>query len=477
MFKTLRNRLILSQILPTLIVVPLMGVLLVYVLETQILRPALTREMLGETRILAEVARLQPKIWQDPAAAQKILSQTSQQRPSRVMILDASGALLASTDEVDQNRIGQVLNLPGLDDAQAGESVSYTNYSQGLQGEAIDVLTPVHDDAGEFVGVIRITYRFATIAEDLMQLRYLIGGVLLFGLVGGTLLGYVLAVNLNEPIRRVTNTMYDLARGDFQKQLPEYGPEEIQLQLRAVNYLVGRLHELEQARKQLLANIVHELGRPLGALRVGMQALTRGAKDDPELRDELLSGMDLEMERLQYLLEELAHLHDQVLGTLELNLQPVNLSIWLPQVLIHWREAAKDKKQTWQITIPNDLPPILVDSQRLAQAIGNLVSNAIKYTPVGGSITISAGSNKQETWIQVRDSGFGISAEEQAHIFEPFFRGGEEQRIKQGMGLGLSIAHNLVVAHNGRIEVESAVNQGSEFTIWLPKDPLTEPNT
>ncbi len=477
MLKTLRARLILSQILPTLIFVPLMGVLLVYVLETQILRPALTREMLGETRILAEVAHFQPEIWQDPAAAQQILSQTRQQRPSRVMILDASGALLASTDEVDQNRIGQVLNLPGLDDAQAGESVSYTNYSQGLQGEAIDVLTPVYDDAGEFVGVIRITYRLATIAEDLMQLRYLIGGVLLFGLVGGTLLGYVLAINLNEPIRRVTNTMYDLARGDFQKQLPEYGPEEIQLQLRAVNYLVGRLHELEQARKQLLANIVHELGRPLGALRVGMQALTRGAKDDPELRDELLSGMDLEMERLQYLLEELAHLHDQVLGTLELNLQPVNLSIWLPQMLIHWREAAKDKKQTWQITIPNDLPPILVDTQRLAQAVGNLVSNAIKYTPVGGSITLTAGSSQQETWIQVRDSGPGMSAEEQARIFEPFFRGGEKQRIKQGMGLGLSIAQNLVLAHNGRIEVKSAVNLGSEFTIWLPKDRLTEPNT
>jgi len=310
-----------------------------------------------------------------------------------------------------------------------------------------------------------------------MQLRYLIGGVLLFGLVGGTLLGYVLAVNLNEPIRRVTNTMYDLARGDFQKQLPEYGPEEIQLQLRAVNYLVGRLHELEQARKQLLANIVHELGRPLGALRVGMQALTRGAKDDPELRDELLSGMDMEMERLQYLLEELAHLHDQVLGTLELNLQPVNLSIWLPQVLIPWREAAKDKKQTWQITIPNDLPPILVDTQRLAQAVGNLVSNAIKYTPVGGSITLTTGSSQQETWIQVRDSGPGMSAEEQARIFEPFFRGGEKQRIKQGMGLGLSIAQNLVLAHNGRIEVKSAINRGSEFTIWLPKDLLTEPNT
>lgn len=477
MFKTLRTRLILSQILPTLIVVPLMGVLLVYVLETQILRPALTREILGETRILAEVAYFQPEIWQDPAAAQQILSQTRQQRPSRVMILDARGAILASTDEGDQKRIGQVLNLPGLDDVRAGESVSYTNYSQALQGKAIDVLTPVYDDAGEFVGVIRITYRFATIAEALMQLRYLIGGVLLFGLVGGTLLGYVLAVNLNEPIRHVTNTMYDLARGDFRKPLPEQGPEEIRLQLRAVNYLVERLHDLEMARKQLLANIVHELGRPLGALRVGMQALTRGAKDDPELRDELLEGMDLEMERLQYLLEELAHLHDQVLGTLELNVQPVELSLWLPKVLSPWREAAKEKKQAWHMTIPSDLPPIQVDSQRLAQAIGNLVSNAIKYTPVGGSITLTAGSSQQETWIQVSDSGPGMSTEEQARIFEPFFRGGERQRIKQGMGLGLSIAHNLVLAHNGRIEVESAVNRGSEFTIWLPQDPLTEPNT
>lgn len=477
MLKTLRTRLILSQILPTLIVVPLMGVLLVYVLETQVLRPALTREMLGETRILAEVAHFQPEIWQDPIVAQQILSQTRQQRPSRVMILDASGALLASTEEGDQNRIGEVLNLPGLVDVRGGESVSYMNYSPELQGEAIDVLTPVYDDGGEFVGVIRITYRFATIAEALMQLRYLIGGVLLFGLVGGTLLGYVLAVNLNEPIQRVTQTMYELARGDFRKPLAEQGPEEIRLQLRAVNYLVERLHDLEQARKQLLANMVHELGRPLGALRVGMQALTRGAKDDPGLRDELLAGMDLEMERLQYLLEELAHLHDQVLGALELNLQPVDLPTWLPQVLGHWREAAKDKKQTWQIMVPKDLPPILVDSQRLAQAIGNLVSNAIKYTPVGGSITISAGSNKQESWIQVRDSGPGMSAEEQAHIFEPFFRGGENQRIKQGMGLGLSIAHNLVLAHNGRIDVESSVNQGSQFTIWLPKVPPAEPDT
>lgn len=472
MLRTLRARLILSHILPTLIVVPLMGVLLVYVLETQVLRPAITREMLGEARILAEVARFQPEIWQDTAAAKQMLNKSSQQRPSRVMLLNADGTLLASTDEADTDRIGAILDLPGLGDVRAGESVNYTNFSQALQGEAIEVLVPVFNDENLLLGIVRMTYRFTTIAEELMQLRYLIGSILLLGLTGGALLGYVLAISLNEPLRRVTHTIYELARGDFRQLLPEQGPEEIQLQLRAVNFLVRRLQDLEEARKQLLANTVHELGRPLGALRVGMQALLRGAKEDPELRDEMLEGMDLEMERLQYLLEELAHLHDQVLGVLELKLETLDLPTWLPKVLSPWREAARDKKQTWQVTIPAKLPSLRADSQRLAQAVGNLVSNAIKYTPAGGRVSVTAGSEERGIWIQVSDTGPGMTTEEQDHIFEPFFRGGKTRRIRQGMGLGLSIAHNLVLAHNGRIEVESTVGMGTQFTIWLPKTLL-----
>jgi len=101
--------------------------------------------------------------------------------------------------------------------------------------------------------------------------------------------------------------------------------------------------------------------------------------------------------------------------------------------------------------------------------VGNLLSNAVKYTPTGGRIAVAAGSTAQEVWIRVEDSGPGISAEEQEHIFEPFFRGGKTRRIKQGMGLGLSIARNVVLAHNGRIDIESAVGQGSQFTIWLPR--------
>ena len=140
---------------------------------------------------------------------------------------------------------------------------------------------------------------------------------------------------------------------------------------------------MELARRQLLANLVHELGRPLGALRSAIHALSKGAADDPQLLYDLTTGMDEETARLQHVLEDLAHLHDQVLGTLEMNLKPIDLSEWLPRMLLPWQEAALEKKLEWRAEIPADLPTVQADPVRLAQIVGNLASNAVKYTPPG----------------------------------------------------------------------------------------------
>ena len=222
------------------------------------------------------------------------------------------------------------------------------------------------------------------------------------------------------------------------------------------------------ARRQLLANLVHELGRPLGALRSAIHALSKGAGDDPQLLDDLTTGMDEETARLQHVLEDLAHLHDQVLGTLEMNLKPIALSEWLPRMLVPWQEAALEKKLEWKAEIPTDLPTVQADPVRLAQIIGNLASNAVKYTPSGRSVSVSCRGRGAWVWMRVSDSGPGISPEEQEHIFEPFYRGDQGRRIKQGMGLGLSIARDLALAHGGRLEVESQPGGGSSFTVWIP---------
>jgi two-component system sensor histidine kinase BaeS len=288
------------------------------------------------------------------------------------------------------------------------------------------------------------------------------------GLLLGISIGWLLAIGLARPLQRVTQAVYQLAADQRLASLAEHGAEEVRLLARAVNILAERRRSLEKAEHELLSNLVHELGRPLGACQSAVQALQNGAVHDATLRDELLAGMASETQRLQRLLDDLARHHDRVRGHIELDRQPVRLSAWLPQVLSMWREAAKLQGVGWQAIVPRNLPTLEIDPDRLGQALGNLLSNAIKYTPPEGMVSVGAGSGDDGVWIRIGDTGPGIAREDQEHIFAPFYRVQRADGRNQGMGLGLSIAHDLVVAHGGRLEVESTPGQGSEFTLWLP---------
>lgn len=469
MVNSLRNRLILSHILPVLIVIPLAGFALFYVIESQFLLPNLAENMTEDARYLAEISRADFELFGNPIFVANLLNRVRLDPAIQVMFLSSQGELLYTTDGNDVDQLGQRLPINDLNQALEGEEVVQTNYSiSRLRGALIDVLTPVLDDNQQVIGLVRVSYQSTALFDLLSQLRGLIIWVLVLGLGLGALLGLGLALNLSRPIQRVTHAMYDLAQGRTSERLSVQGPQEIRELAAAVNFLVDRLHNLESARRQLLANLVHELGRPLGALRSAIQAISKGAGNDPQLLSDLAVGMDGEAGRMQNILEELAHLHDQVLGSLELHCEPLELSGWLSRTLLPWRQAAQEKRLEWDESIPQDLPSVSADPDRLAQVIGNLASNAVRYTPSGGRVTISAGAQDGGVWVRVSDTGPGISLEDQPRIFVPFYRGDQGRRIKQGMGLGLSIADDLAKAHGGRIELESAPGAGSQFTLWLP---------
>ena len=260
-----------------------------------------------------------------------------------------------------------------------------------------------------------------------------------------------------------------MAEGQPLSRLPIQGPREVRSLLHAFNLLTQELHNLEKSRIRLLANLVHEIGRPLGALLSATQALEAGADQDPVFRVELLEGIKGEIQRMQSLLDDLTRLYDHTQGPVRLNLEMTHLTSWLNQVLGPWREAAHEKEITWELHYPSNLPDIYLDPDRIAQALGNIVSNAIKYTPENGHVSITADSDHKFVWIRVRDTGSGIPVEEISHIFEPFYRGSTSHRFPQGMGLGLSIAQDLIQAHKGHITVESSPGEGSTFTLWLPR--------
>jgi two-component system sensor histidine kinase BaeS len=465
--RTLRARLIISHILPLLLIVPVVGFALVYIMETQVVLVGLSHDLARQAALTADLAREQPAVWSSTAEAHRFVTLYSVRSQSSVMLFDAQGNLLASSDPQYSEQSDQPLDLSRLSAALAGEQQVYVNYTRRVQAEIIQVLVPVVGPDQQVIGVVRLSQYLSGVQDQLVHLRYLIAGVLAGALLLAAIVGMVLALSLGRSLQRVSDAIYGVASGREWKTLPEEGPEEIRTLLKAFNTLVDRLRVMEEARRRLLANLVHELGRPLGALQSALQALRGGADEEPELRRELLEGMDAQVGRLRPLLDSLTDLHDQVLGSLELNCQPVALSDWLRQTVSPWREVAHDKGLSWQIEIPEALPTLEIDPDRMAQALGNLLSNAIKYTPEG-MVSVEASASDSHIAIVVVDTGIGIAPSEQKRIFEPFYRSQREKRFPQGMGLGLSIAQDLVLAHGGRLDVESIPEKGSRFTIWLP---------
>jgi two-component system sensor histidine kinase BaeS len=468
MFRTLRSRLVLSHALPLLVIIPIIGVVLTNLIETRVLLPSLSRALMTNAVLLADVAGDQPDLWSNPGYAEYYLTHLRHDISARVEFLTPGGQLLASSDPTEAQLLGMVLDFAGVAKARGGQVASYTYNNITSPSEVIDVFVPVINQNQSLVGILRMSYTYNTLSNEFTRSRYVIVAILAGGLFVGIMLGWSLALNLSKPIREVTQAINDLSHGNRQAELVERGPEEILLLAQSFNSLSQRLISMEKARRQLLANLVHELGRPLGALRSAIQALAGGAAHDPQLLEDLTTGMDDQAARLQHLLEDLAHLHDQVLGSLEMEYQQLKISEWLPKVLRSWQEAAKDKHLTWQTDIPADLPEIFADPNRLASVVENLVSNAIKYTTPGGTVSVSALVEGEELLIRVKDNGSGIAPEEQQKVFEPFYRGNQGRRFKQGMGLGLSIARDLIEAHGGRISLESEPGEGSLFTIHLP---------
>ncbi len=469
MFRTLRNRLILSHILPALIIIPLMGAAMVYVLETRLLLPTVYKNLAKEAELMAEITRNQPIFWQDRQAARALVKGVSPYLNGEISLVTWNGHLLASSDLADDTETNQFVELPDLTDVPQGQVIQLQN------GPLAEAITPVYDLRGRPVGVIRMTTRVVTVSDEIYQLRYLLGFVLLFGVLAGIGLGSYLAFGINRSIQRVTRSIQALAHGDWQAHVEEQGPEELRMLAGEVNTLVDQLHSLEKARRQLLANLVHELGRPLGAIRSAIQALLHGADKDAQLSGDLLTGMDDETLRLRHLLDDLAGLHDQVLGRLELNRSSVQLNDWLANILSPWEAAARQKGLTWTVDVPSNLPAVMVDPDRMAQAIGNILSNAIKFTPAGGQVSTIVKLSDGQLSIRVADTGLSIPENEREKIFEPFYRGSQGRRIVEGMGLGLSIAHDIISAHGGEIKLESTPGTGTAFVLQLPVETLPEP--
>lgn len=227
------------------------------------------------------------------------------------------------------------------------------------------------------------------------------------------------------------------------------------------------LHRLETIRRDFISNISHELRTPLASLKTLAETLRDGALDDPPAAQHFVERMEVEVDAMTQLVEELLELARIESGRVPLSLAPVAVEDIIQPVLERLQPQAERAGLTMSTELPAELPFVLADTERIQRVLANLVHNAVKFTPPGGKVLITAQQVGKEVHITVRDTGVGIAPEFLPRVFERFFKA-DKARSGGGTGLGLAIAKHIVQAHQGRIWVESKPGAGSTFAFSLP---------
>jgi two-component system sensor histidine kinase BaeS len=286
------------------------------------------------------------------------------------------------------------------------------------------------------------------------------GLVLLVAIGATTLVG----VRLVRPLRALTAAAGRMRDGDGAARVAVTGRDEIARLGTAFNDMAERRRQVEELRRAMVGDIAHEMRTPVTNIRGWLEAAEDGVVP---LDRELMSSLLEEALLLQHVIDDLQDLSAADAGELRLHPQPIDLADLLPAVVDAFAAAADRTGIALALRAPHAV--VNADPVRLRQAVGNLITNAIKHTPAGGRVTVTARTEGNAQVIDVADTGPGLSAAEQAMVFERFWRA-EKSRSRQtgGSGLGLSIVRKLIEAHGGTASVRSEPGTGATFTLRLP---------
>ncbi|MFE2291761.1 sensor histidine kinase [Streptomyces sp. NPDC059452] len=272
---------------------------------------------------------------------------------------------------------------------------------------------------------------------------------------------------LVRPLHALTGAAQRMRDGEEHASVPVAGDDEIGRLAAAFNDMSAHRARLEAQRKAMVSDVAHELRTPLSNIRGWLEAAQDGLADpDPAFVSSLLE----EAVQLQHIIDDLQDLAAADAGALRLHPEPVRVAELLSQVAAAHQARAETAGVTLRVTADAPAPALYADPVRLRQAVGNLVSNAVRHTPTGGTVTLRAyGGGSGEVVIEVADTGTGIPAEDLPYVFDRFWRA-EKSRNRRtgGSGLGLAIVRKLAEAHGGTASATSTEGTGSAFTLRLP---------
>ncbi|TCL59999.1 signal transduction histidine kinase [Kineothrix alysoides] len=377
-----------------------------------------------------------------------------------IKIYDADGNLLWDAENHDMSKCWQVMD-------EISARMEKLKKDGGFVSHTYDI-----EQGGQKVGSVSITYYgpFFFSENDFLFINTLNIVLLIIGALAGffsIVVGSLMARRIARPVTKTAYIAKEISEGNYDIRFEsETNTRELNDLVTAVNQLADALNEQENLRKRLTTDIAHELRTPLTAVGSHLEAMLEGVW---EPTPERLSSCHEEILRLGNLVADLGRLAKVEGDNLKLKKEQADL-LEIAKAAFETLEAEGAKKKL-VMSVGGESAVVLADRSRMLQVTINLLSNAIKYTPEGGSISVEVSDASGEGHIRVKDNGIGIPQEELPLVFERFYRTDKSRSRKTGgAGIGLTIAKSIVTAHGGTINVSSKVNEGSCFTVTIPKE-------
>ncbi|MCX6069285.1 MAG: ATP-binding protein [Chloroflexi bacterium] len=377
-----------------------------------------------------------------------------------VQVWDTEGNLIATNISVAQE--------PFDPDRLAEAETAYSEAS--YEGIHLRVLTyPLASQPeGTVVGTMQLASSLTTADDAQRALLVLLMGGGLIAVVLAALVGWTTAAAALHPLEQMTETALQITHADdLSRRIPLSGPAEGEVGrlIVAFNETLERLENLFETQRRFLADVSHELRTPLTTILGNLDLMRKMGQLDAESLDAITS----ETQRMKRLVQDLLVLTQAESGNLPLGKEEVELDTLVLEVFQQSKVLAKDRVEVH--LGQEDQARVTGDRDRLKQVLLNLMSNAIEYTPAGGSVTLGLACVGDWARVTVTDTGPGIPQDELPHIFERFYRVDRSRKRTErgGAGLGLSIAYWITRSHDGRLEVASEVGKGTTFSVWLPQ--------
>jgi len=481
--RSVRSQIALTFVVISVLVIVLLGVLLSYEIEKYYF-DRLLASLRTETNVIAALLQESGRRGESRGNMEKDLAAFASAAQMRLTLIDSSGAVVYDSSVPDSllQTLENHSQRPEINEARQTGTGANVRFSKSILHDLVYVARKVVSPgtiAGVFPSLqfVRVSVALTEVNRVMYEIRFKIVIVSIVILVMVLIVSQIVAKRLTKPLTEIAEMVKEIKAGNLDQKLPVRSNDEIGRLAELINEMTDKLKEdieqlkkLERVRSEFLGNVSHELRTPIFSLKGFIETLLEGAVDDPAVNRRFLEKAYHHANRLDTLLSDLIEISRIESGEMKMSFRYVDAVSILKNLIADFSDSAAKRKQNLLVETPDHEVLVLGDKDRLRQALGNIVDNAIKYSPEGATTTVRLIEAERTATISISDAGPGIEDVHLSRIFERFYRVDKTRsREVGGTGLGLAIAKHIVEAHSSKISVTSEMGEGTTFSFELKK--------